>query len=82
MDVTNRDKLNILQNMYEVINESAEWGLNTGDNCYYYFIEGVITMTGKQLEEIDKRPIQASEELAANNSAINTHEVSWLDGVC
>ena len=81
MDVTNRDRLNIFQNMYEVINESAEWGLNVGNNCYYYFIEGVITMASKQLEEIDKRPIQASEELESNDDAIDTHEESWLEGI-
>ena len=81
MDITNRDRLNILQNMYEVINGSAEWGLNVGNNCYYYFIEGVITMAGKQLEEIDKRPIQASEELELNDDAIDTHEKSWLEGI-
>ena len=52
-----------------------------GNNCYYYFIEGVITMAGKQLEEIDKRPIQASEELESNDNTIDTHEESWLEGI-
>jgi hypothetical protein len=67
MDVRNRDRLNILYAMYEVINESGEWCFDVDNNCYAYFIQGVFNMAGKQLEEIDKRPIQESKELESDD---------------
>lgn len=41
----------ILEAMYEVIKESAEWGVSEKD--YGMFVDGVIAMTERMLEKND-----------------------------
>lgn len=61
MDITNRDRLSVLQTMYEVIKESHEHIYIHEGKDYFHFIEGVLAMTGKQIKEIDERPIGEPE---------------------
>lgn len=61
MDVTNRDRLSVLQTMYEVIKESHEHIYIHEGKDYFHFIEGVLAMTRKQIKEIDERPIGEPE---------------------
>lgn len=56
MDVTNRDRLNVLQTMFAVIREAHEYANIRDDRDYYHFIDGVLAMTETLLKEIDERP--------------------------
>ena len=60
MDII-REKLRVLEAMYNVISKSSEWAYNSG-NDYMYFIEGVVAMAREQIKEIDERPIGENEE--------------------
>ena len=69
MDVANRDRLSVLQTMYNVIKESQEHIYIHGEKDYFYFIEGVLAMTGKQIKEIDERPIGEPESYIDHEEA-------------
>lgn len=80
MDVINKDRLSVLEAMFDVVNESTEWAYNTTENRYGYYIEGVVAMTERLLREIDQRPIGENEGsgLCGELSCISD-EVSDID---
>ena len=63
MDVTNRDRLNVLDTMFTVIKDAHEYAHYEDGRNYYYFIYGIIAMTEMMLKEIDERPMKMEEEL-------------------
>lgn len=59
MDITNRDRLSVLQTMFTVIKDAHEYAhYDCAEDIrnYYYFIYGVLAMTETLLKEIDEMP--------------------------
>lgn len=48
------DKNRIMEITLETIKESTEWGLECEDKTYGNWIDGVITVVSKLIDEIDK----------------------------
>ena len=75
MDVTNRDRLNVLNTMFAVIREAHEYAHIGEGRDYYHFVDGVLAMTEMLLKEIDERPnpVTCIEEKAVEfyNSYMN-----------
>lgn len=62
------NKLTILEAMYKVIAQSAEWCYSSDNNKYSHFIEGVVSMTEVLLEELEES-IEEKPEPKSNNDA-------------
>lgn len=49
------DREKILETFYEVVNESVDWyAEDKSNNTYTSFINGVLSMTNKLLEHVEK----------------------------
>lgn len=55
------NRIDILEAMYEALEDSTEWAIGSKDDSYTYFVDGILAMTDVMLEkekEIHKRMIE------------------------
>ena len=45
------DRNTVLETMYKVIKESLAWGIDSRDNSYGHFLDGVVAVTETLLKE-------------------------------
>ncbi len=58
----------ILECMYNVIKDSLEWGIESRNNSYGYFVDGVIAVTEELLKEVDKPTLAEALKEYSNSS--------------
>ena len=49
------DKNMIYKVVFEEIKDSTEWGCTCKDDTYSWYIDGVISLTNRIIEELDKK---------------------------
>lgn len=55
------DKNRILEIAFETIKDSTEWGIESENKLYGYYVDGVVAMTDRLLDEFTKKHNDISE---------------------
>lgn len=46
------NRIDVLEAMYEVLEDSTEWAIGSKDDSYAYFVDGILAMTDVMLNKI------------------------------
>ena len=56
------DKNKIYKMVFEEIEESLDWGLGDKEGGYSHYIDGVIALANRMIEDLDKTSSETSED--------------------
>lgn len=68
------DRNDILETMYSVIKESAEWGIDCNNGTYGHFVDGVVAMTEELLRKNKEKENAEAARLKALDMAMLNDE--------